>query len=488
MTQSLQVFVIKLSVFLFIGLAFQTYHQPGFAEDGAELSLKLSGLIKKSSLPAQGLGLVVSNTSGQIIFNHNADISFTPASLTKIVTAAAILEQFPPGHQFITTLLSTGSIQSGVLTGDLYLKGGGDAGFVSESMWFLVNEFKRSGIMKINGDIYVDDSLFDAIRFDDSRDQERVDRAYDAPIGAMTFNWSAINVFVRPGLKEGDSAQVSIDPENQYVILNNKAKTSSSRSNKKATDLVVSHKGIDKSGKELVEVKGEIPINADEFIAYKSVERPEIWAAHQLISFLKQRGIELTGAVKIGKTPPEAILRATYKSRPVSEMVSAMMKFSNNYVAEIMTKNLAVHAGAKVGEMKLGVAAIKNYLKSLGISEADYVFVNPSGLSRKNKFRPSQLLKILSNVHSRFKIYPEFLSSLPIGGVDGTLKRRMNGVGLPGSVRAKTGHLAGVSGLGGYIGDSKGELYQFVFLFNGSVDDSYKAKDLFDKLVNTLSR
>jgi len=445
------------------------------------LQSHLEKIVADSKIPVGELGLVVANAEGQILFKLNSDKYFIPASLTKIVTGAAVLEKMPIGHQFVTELRGTVSPNdSAEYKGSIYLRGGGDAGFVSESMWFLVNEFVRTGIKKISGDIIVDDSRFDKVRFDPSRDQSRVDRAYDSPIGAMTFNWSAVNIFVRPAVKQGQSAKVFVDPETRYIEIVNKAKTVAAG---KRTKITVENKGLSGDKKrEVVHVSGEIAVGANEFVSYKSIQQPDIWAGIQLSHFLQQRGIQVAGEVKAGDSKSAAIMLAQYKSRPVSEHVVGMMKFSNNYIAEILTKNLGVEASGEPGTMSKGIDALRKYMqeKKLG---PEARLENPSGLSRKNKFSPIDILTVLIDIKQNFRLFPEFFASLPIAGTDGTLKRRLGQDRINGHVRAKTGHLTGVAGLAGYVGDDNGQIYPFVFLHNGSADNSYRAKDLFDRLI-----
>src|SRR5690606_18227258 len=139
--------------------------------------------------------------------------------------AGAALKILGPSKRFVTEIRSSASVQGKILKGDIYLKGGGDPAFVTETLWVLVNEFARSGVEKIEGSIFVDDTLFDEVRFDPSREDSRVDRAYDAPVSAMSFNWNSVNVFIRPSDKVGSDAQVHADPENEMVVVENHVKT-----------------------------------------------------------------------------------------------------------------------------------------------------------------------------------------------------------------------------------------------------------------------
>lgn len=452
------------------------------AQDLTELKAALDKIIVSSRIPRERLGLVVgySGDLSESIFALNAEKRMIPASLSKIVTAGAVLEKMPVGHQFITTLNSAADVKDGVLKGDLYLKGGGDAGFVSESMWFLVNEFMRNDVTSIEGNLVIDDSFFDSIRYDAGRDPERVDRAYDAPIGAMTFNWSAVNIFVRPGSGQG---RVYIDPVNSYFKLINKTKTVSGNKN---TIAATRRASSDPKFKEEILVTGEIGSNVSEVVIYKSVTSPELWAGYNLREFLKQRGISVAGEIKIGKAPAGAKVLAKAKSKSVGDQVRDMMKFSNNYVAEILTKSLAAQVTGNQGTMDKGVSILKDYVRSVGIN--DFELTSPSGLSRRNSFRPSDLYKILSHVKSNFKIFPEYLNSLAIMGVDGTLRRKPEDSPAFARVRAKTGSLNGVAGIGGFVGRADEEQLTFVFLYNGQDGETPKARDLFDKLLIRLQK
>jgi D-alanyl-D-alanine carboxypeptidase/D-alanyl-D-alanine-endopeptidase (penicillin-binding protein 4) len=135
--------------------------------------------------------------------------------------------------------------------------------------------------------------------------------------------------------------------------------------------------------------------------------------------------------------------------------------------------------------MEDGVQVIRDYLGAQGLT--DFELLNPSGLSRKNKFKAIHFYEVLKKTHASFGLYPEFLASLPIGGVDGTLKNRLNGLDEKVHVRAKTGQLSGVIGLAGFIGRDDGEQFAFVFLYNGDNSTMFKAKDLFDQLTIAIS-
>ena len=415
-------------------------------------SNQLISVLKKNKINPEHVSFEIKKQN-QVIDFVNANKKMIPASTSKLLTTFAVLKNFDLNFKFKTQLYIKGE--------NLYIKGGGDPSFVSENMWYLVNIFYRSGLKKVNH-IYVDDTLFDQVRFDESRESVRVDRSYDSPVGAMSFNWNSVNIFVKP-TKDGSAAQVILDPENNYFKLVNKTKT---ESGKKIKDLIID---VDQD-RRLITVSGDVKQGADEKAYYKNVADPNLWTAENLKSFLNQRGISVTGQLATQKTPSDAELIAESESRGIDSVLTDMNKFSNNFVAEMLTKQLASQSGENPATLKTGVKQIELALNSLGLKQSDFEIENPSGFTRKNKITANALNKVLFAIEKDFKIFPSLIISLPISGVDGTLKKRMKDDPLLGLVRAKTGYLDGAISLAGYLGRDNGEILHFSFLYNGPQD------------------
>jgi D-alanyl-D-alanine carboxypeptidase/D-alanyl-D-alanine-endopeptidase (penicillin-binding protein 4) len=451
------------------------------------LNNSLKNIIKKHHFNESTLGLYIED-EGKEIFNLNAQNLMVPASLTKIVTGAAVLNYFPMNKKFETKLLAKNSIKEGQLVGDLCLKGGGDPAFVSEKMWYLVNELTRTELKIVEGDLIVDASRFDDELFDVGRDSVRVDRAFDAPISAASFNWNSTNIFIRPGVGPGTLAKVTLDPVSDYLELENNVKTvaKSGVKNLEATRV--------KSGDhDKIIVNGTLSLDASEAVIYKSISNPNLWIGMQLKEFLKQRGVIIKGKVKISNCDNTWNQVAIVSSKNLNEIISDMLKFSNNFVAEMLAKNLAAEEGVLPAKMKDGIEQIKKYMDTLGFERKDYVLENVSGLTRDNRFSAKQLAHVLNVVKNDFLLFPEFSSGLPIAGVDGTLKNRMKKNKsdqtsvAKSTVRAKTGYLDGVVGLAGYIGRKNDSPLLFVFMFNGDFDQGIAARPLFDDLIKQFN-
>jgi D-alanyl-D-alanine carboxypeptidase/D-alanyl-D-alanine-endopeptidase (penicillin-binding protein 4) len=442
----------------------------------SNLKQRIEKEITKSGIAKKDLGVYVSKAddSPKVVFDLNGQEAMIPASITKVITAAAVLRALPPGSKLKTQLLSDGQSQGQTLKGSLFLKGGGDPGFVSESLWFLVNAFVRSDIKTIEGDIVVDDSLFDSERFDSSRQKERVDRAYDAPTGAMSFNWNSVNIFARP-TKVGSPAKVYADPENSYIQVKSTVETvKRGRPAQIWLDRVSTETG------DIIHVKGTIGEGEPENVEYSNISKPDLWAGENLKAFLLQRGIQVKGKVRAGTVPKGAQVLAESESKPIEQMLIDMNKFSNNFVAEMLTKNLAVAKGGQ-GSISEGMKALNSYLADLKIPQDQFKLQNPSGLTRNNRLSAFAVWSVLEDMKTRFEYQPELASSFPIAGIDGTLRSRMKRSEAERRVRAKTGFLTGVVSLAGYAGRKDGVVLPFVFIYNGNADEG-RVRSLFDRL------
>ncbi len=486
-----------------------------------KLASSLQATIVKSQVPISNLGIVVAHPD-TMIYALNKDKEFIPASLAKIFIASALLDLLSPTLRFRTQFLATKKLKGFVLNGDLYLKGGGDPSFVSESLWNLVNNLKRTGIKTVKGDLIVDDSRFDKKYHRGSDEFGHL--SYNAPVGALSFNWNVANVYVRPGKKVESVAQVFVDPSELYFAnIKNNSKTikkgKSSLSSK--VDVFKPHSqqtNIPHQVRQSLSIMGDVVLGQKETLLYNSVSRPDLWAGWNAISFLQQRGIKVLGRekktktskkllaklesiVRSGKTPLKAQLLAQWEGKTLTENIRLMMKYSNNFMVDMLIKNLAVQKskknqktyikkgnffksrGWRQGTLKRGIKILKRYMKNTLHISKGYRLVHPSGLSRKNRIRPHHLWQVLQYWLAH-PLQAEFESALPIAGLDGTLEERLQT--LKGRVHAKTGSLNGVVGLAGYLQKKNGQKVIFVFMFNGDATFSLKISNLFDKLLHII--
>jgi D-alanyl-D-alanine carboxypeptidase/D-alanyl-D-alanine-endopeptidase (penicillin-binding protein 4) len=188
--------------------------------------------------------------------------------------------------------------------------------------------------------------------------------------------------------------------------------------------------------------------------------------------------------------PPTAKLLAFHDSLPLAEVIRVMNKASDNYVAESLLKTLGAETRTSPGPATWadGLAAVRAYLASIGIEPGSYRVGNGSGLFAATEVSARQLLTVLRAAHADYRIGPDLLTSLPTGGIDGTLARRWHDQPAKGRVRAKTGTLEKVLSLAGYIGVESGKPLAFAILVNDiPTNQRPAARKMIDDMVNVLA-
>ena len=445
-----------------------------FAE-ASPISSQIQKEIKKNGLKTSSLGMIISrvNSDSRIspVYQLNENKKFIPASLVKIASLSMLYDLYPISHNFKTSFVSSANINQEVLLGDLVLKGGGDSSFTSEHLWKLVNNLTRAGLKKVEGNLLIDNSLYkkeSALPYSE--------RSYSAPSSPSSFNWNSVAFYIRPSKKLKQPALVFANPKNSYIEVINKVITG------KRTKISIKRKSVS-TKKEVFEIRGEIDINSKEIAKYRNITQPALWLGHNIISFLNQRDITVTGQVKMGACKGFCKELATWESRPFPFHAYNMMKYSSNFVARMLVSHLPLLEGKNRGDLNKGMQKIRQNLKTK-LGHSHFHFIEPSGLNRKNKFRAKDLQTLL--LQSEKKYYsPEELFSFPLAKGKGTLSKRFAQLPSSSYVRAKTGSLYGVLGLAGWAGN-KNNKYVFVFIFNGRANKSQKAQQLFDQTILSL--
>ena len=347
-----------------------------------------------------------------------------------------------------------------MVEGAIWIVGSGDPSLVSESIWKLAEEIRLRGVREIRGGIGVDGSRFDRLRT--HPDWGRVTRrAYEAPTSAFAVNYSSFRIQIAGGAREGDPVRVEIAPLTSYFRTRSTALTLGS-GGLMELDLGVLPDG---SGEQVM-VSGVFPLGDEPHTLWRSVALPERYAASVLRAQLQSHGVRVGGAFRFGPPPPGARELLRFEGKPLGRIVQLLNKWSNNFVAEQLTKLLGAERSGGPASWETGVLALRDYLERIGVGTDQAVISDGSGLSARNRVSPAALVRILRSAAQDPGSGPEFLASLPLAGRDGTLEDRMQG--LAGQVRGKTGHLRHVSSLTGLLPDSEGGGLAFSVLVNGA--------------------
>ena len=288
---------------------------------------KIKKILSNSCLRKNNFGIkIYSLDRGESLFELRAKKSFVPASNLKILTTAVALETLGPNYRFPTRLYTDGTLKGEVLDGNLYIKGYGDPKFVTEQMWLLVNKLKNLPVKKITGNIIGDDSFFDHQKRVKGWIKNPGAEAYEAPLGALSFNFNTVQADVSPGPRAGSRPKIVIEPDIEYITLNNQARTlKPGRRNR----LIVNR--VDRNGFDEITVSGGIRLDQARARYFLNITDPTQYTLSTLKKYLGHVGIEFQGEIEKAVVPETAIELLTHESEPLTLALQGLNKFSNNF-------------------------------------------------------------------------------------------------------------------------------------------------------------
>jgi len=430
-----------------------------------DLPKTVQSIFKNYKLPEDSLSLYVKEIDvQQPLIVLNADIPRNPASSIKIITTFAALELLGPTYTWQTKFYLDGTLIDGTLNGNLIMQGGGDPFLVREAFWHILFTLQAQGLKHIKGDFLIDDGEFEDETGSPGDFDKKPYRAYNVFPDAALVNFQAHQFNFVP---QKNGLHIYADPPAATMKINNKVKLTKGRCRGKYRHL---KHNISRQGEDtIVTFSGDYPRSCGHQNLLRTMIPNDQYVYGVFKSLWEDMGGTITG--KVGKTRingEKPFYVAT--SRPLSEIIIYINKYSNNVMArqllltigkEKLESKHRVGKGSKV----LGRQAVKEWLISIGIPAPELVLDNGSGLSRKARVSVTTMGKLLEHAyHSPFQ--PEFMASLPMLGIDGTLRKRLKGVVPAGEIRMKTGLINGVRAMAGYVHGASGKHYVVVTLQN----------------------
>jgi D-alanyl-D-alanine carboxypeptidase/D-alanyl-D-alanine-endopeptidase (penicillin-binding protein 4) len=436
--------ICALGLFYALTLPHAAFARSGNPHDErvAKLRERLQEVLHDKPLGRTRVGVVVMQLSdGNVLFEHNPQVPFNPASNTKMLTTAAAMTYLGPGYRYRTALYGPAPDEEGVVHGDVVLRGSGDPSLATKDLAQLAHALAARGVTRIEGDLVADG------RFRDVGD------------GALILNRNTYFVHVRPG-DVGHAALVSVQPQSDFFGVENQAKTVIGKRSRLRIDAYRS-----KDDRLIVTVRGRITENRGEYVDARRLADGALYSAQILRGALRDFGVELTGKARTGHSKVETVL-AEHLSAPLADISRVSNKPSNNFVADCIYKTLGGELFGLPGTLEKGTKAVMEYLSEMGIAPNRYKIVNGSGLTHENRITARDLAVLLRHIYRDPQMAPDFVSSLAVSGIDGTIRNRFLGSDAVGLVRAKTGTLSGVSALSGYVGD-KDDVIVFTIFVEG---------------------
>lgn len=442
-------------------------HLPSIGRDKVEaLRADLDRLFADPQLTDIHLGAAVySLDRDEALYEKGARSLYIPASVNKVITAAAALTQLGPEFRFETRVSTDGAIEQGVLQGNLIVAGSGDP---SASPLFhqgdplalfrqWASRLKSMGIKKIAGDLVGDSSAFPGQEFGAGWEWDDLPHGYAAPISALQFNDNTVGLEITPGELAGTPATVAATPLPGCLDLDARIVTG-------APDAAETIRIERNQSHGPLLLRGAIPIKSASSKYTVAAPRPSHYYLSALRYVLSMEGIDMaaSGVRESSVGSIDSSLLWTHTSPPLSEMLKPLLKESMNLHAETLLRALgaALHHQSTP---EAGRQGVERALGQMGIARGSYRYADGSGLSRHNLQNPETFVKVLAFMH-RNRSFQAFNDALPIAGVDGTLSTRMKESAAAGNVRAKTGTMTGVSSISGYLRTSDGELLAFCIM------------------------
>jgi serine-type D-Ala-D-Ala carboxypeptidase/endopeptidase (penicillin-binding protein 4) len=431
----------------------------------AALPVSLQQALSKAQLPLDSVAIVVQPLSGEPpLISHNQAKAMNPASVMKLVTTYAALEALTPAYRWKTEVYSNGPVRQGVLEGDLIIKGYGDPALNNAELWRLLQQVQQQGVRHIKGNLLLDASVYVPELSQRPILDDEPWRAYNVNPYALLVN-GAHSSFRFGVIKEGSKPLVNITPEfelPQIKLVNtvqvSKGPCADWRSNLQYA-VAASADGA------TVTFSGSLPEQCDERYLELSVFSQQQYAAYTFKKLWTQLGGRLDGQVQAAVLPASASLVTTWWSAPLDAVVRDINKWSNNVMTRQLMLTIGMQAGYAPVDESRGALALRQVLQKQGLSFAELVLENGSGLSRNERISAEHLAQLLITAYQR-PLMPVLMASLPMLGLDGTLKNRLPDPASQGMAYLKTGSLEGVSSIAGYVQDTQGKRYVVVMLVN----------------------
>jgi D-alanyl-D-alanine carboxypeptidase/D-alanyl-D-alanine-endopeptidase (penicillin-binding protein 4) len=424
----------------------------------APLPEPVAQALRSAGIPVDSVGLFVQETGApRPLLAHRARQPMSPASTMKLVTTYAALELLGPAYTWETALYAAAAPQDGVLDGNLYLQGSGDPALTLERFWLLLRDLRMAGLREIRGDLVLDGSRFSTNGGDPGAFDGDAHRPYNALPEAVLLNFKSTRFRLLPAT-DGQSVHVLADPAPPQLRIVNQLRAVAGACGdwRDGVSATVAGNG---GSRLAVTFSGPFPADCGEKSWHLALFDNTAYVDALFRQLWEESGGILSGAARRGETPPAARLLASQESRPLTDQVRDVNKFSNNLMARQLL--LTLGNGSEEG----GAQAVAAWLSAKKLAFPELVVENGSGLSRREQISAGNLGALLLAAW-RSPVMAEFVSSLPIAAVDGTMKKRLRERAVAGHAHIKTGSLKNVRAIAGYVHDAQGRTWALVFLVN----------------------
>jgi serine-type D-Ala-D-Ala carboxypeptidase/endopeptidase (penicillin-binding protein 4) len=450
----------------------------GAPSAAADLPEPLARVLRSHRLPDSAVSVLVQAVDErQPLLAHNIDMPRNPASTIKLVTTFVALDTLGPTHRWRTEAYTLGPVENGVLNGDLLLKGYGDPWLIEEEMWKFAGDLRRRGLRHVRGRLLIDDSYWaPPLREPGSFDGQPY-RLYNVQPNAMMVNFKAFTFDFIPG---AGSVRIRSTPTLPNLEIINQLQLVGG----KCPGVVAAVKMAvpDPANPDRVVFSGNYPASCGAQSLPRSVMNPASYAYGMFTKVWGQWNGVIDGGVAHGHKPPDKKPFATRWSPPLADVIRPLNKWSNNVMADAVLYSLAAKSSTPPLTPAMGAAVVRDWFTRRGLPVEGFVMENGSGVSRVSRISARTMAGTLLHAY-RSPTMPEFMASLALSGLDGTMHRRFRNGPERGRMHLKTGHLNDVAAVAGYVLAGNGRRYVVTLLVNHAMANHGGGSALIDSLL-----
>ncbi|MCI0404085.1 MAG: D-alanyl-D-alanine carboxypeptidase/D-alanyl-D-alanine-endopeptidase [Acidobacteria bacterium] len=502
---------------------------PAAAEDPGEqeLARRINEIIGQPEAARGFWGIeVYAPQRGRTLYSLNADRFFTPASVTKVFTTAAALDLLGPDYRFRTVVGTRGRLdREGYLHGDLFIVGAGDPDLAGCSLPYdparsrdeqpcdvnaaldrLAAQVAEKGVRVVGGDLVADQTLFAPEVYGNAWAVGDLTWGYGAPVRALSLGDNVLTLRVEPGERPNESGRITWEPPTRIYVVENRTWTAAAG----AETLIYVRRD---PGSRTLEISGAIARDHKGRTLRVAIEEPSEIIAELFRAALERRGIRFQGAIgaEYAPSPPSTaqppgslpVVLAENVSLPLLEDIRLINKNSQNLHAEMLMRMLGRQMPPRSrlsdrprrlyeppprrgdGSSEAGLEVLRAWLANAGIDPEDVALRDGSGLARSNLVTPQAAVELLKFAQKQ-RWGELFRDSLPVAGLDGTLKDRLKEQPTRARIRAKTGTLSDANAMAGYVETQAGETLVFAVFVNHHRLDDRRVLELIDSVCATL--
>lgn len=411
-----------------------------------ELPGRIRSALDARNIAHDSLSVFVADVeTGETVLQWRSDEARNPASTIKLLTTLVALDVLGPAYRWRTDVYAKGKLSSGRLDGDLLLKGYGDPFLVTERVWQLLRNIRHAGVREITGDLLLDDSWFDVGDYDPAAFDRQPLRAYNVAPNALLMNFKVVRYWFEPDHEAG-TVKVRLDPPLENLGVKNRLDLANGRCRGYQRGITITaNNAIDE-----VTFSGQFPSGCDRYSMDRAALTHNEFVYGLFGSLWRDSGGLFEGGWRNVIVEEDAEPLLSFDSLPLTDMIARINKHSNNVMVRQLLYTLGAEANGAPGTEQSGKAVISKWLTDNGLASTKIAIENGAGLSRNTRTTAKDMAEMLQFAW-RQPYMPEYLASMALSGLDGTLRRRFNDADLLGKAHLKTGSLDHVTAIAGYL-------------------------------------